>query len=347
MALVKRGKSYGVVVYDRGKRQWIGTYRTKDEAKDAEARAHLNRRDLGSQTLVKDFAETWLTNHPRPKRSTEVHYEQMIGAFVRDFGSKRFRDLDRVTLRAWALKHRAAFPTARALLGDAQRDELIANNPLTGLRIPTASGRKHVDPPSEADVARLVELAAKVHARYGEVMYGPMIRVAAYTGLRPGELHALRWSDVDRETIRIERQYNAKTSQFTAPKNGRPRTIFIVDQVREALERIPRTTSDGIFQTKNGKPFTGRVSHYYWDPVRAAFGRPDLDFYLLRHHCGTWLAHKNVPAPAIAEMLGHTDGGKLALSLYIHYGEQQSHSVIKSLVTARPDLTVVSNRESA
>jgi len=43
MAIVKRGKRYGVVIYERGKRRWVGTYGSHREATEAEAQAVLER----------------------------------------------------------------------------------------------------------------------------------------------------------------------------------------------------------------------------------------------------------------------------------------------------------------
>jgi hypothetical protein len=55
---------------------------------------------------------------------------------------------------------------------------------------------------------------------------------------------------------------------------------------------------------------------YYWRPVRAAFGRPEMDFYELRHFCATHLLERGVSPSDVAVQLGHRDGGALVMSNY-------------------------------
>src|SRR5438477_154894 len=75
---------------------------------------------------------------------------------------------------------------------------------------------------------------------------------ACYTAMRPGELDALMWDDLDftpgAETIRIERQWNVKTTKFTGPKHGSKGTIAMVEPVRVRLLDLPRE-SEFVFTT--------------------------------------------------------------------------------------------------
>jgi len=349
VAIVKRGKRYGVVVYERGRRRWIGTYGTRKEASEAEAQAVLERHLPNASLTVESFAATWLERYPRPKRSTEVLYAQQIKGFVRVFGAWRLRDLSRSQMRHWAVNSPTAVSTARAMLGDAFRDGLIPSNPLAEMRLPSSRGRRDLVALTEEEVFRLVAVAEKTHGRYGELVYAPMVQFAAYSGLRPGELHGLRWDDVDMrgEVIRVERQFSPKANAFTTPKNGMRRDVYLTPLAAEAFRRVARTSLAEIFTTKNGKHFSGRVSHYYWDPVRAAFGQPELDFYALRHYFGSMLARMGVNAPEIARAMGHVDGGKLALQRYIHITERESRERIKQALAGRPQLKVVSKEASA
>lgn len=349
MAVVKRGKRYGVVTYRAGVRRWVGTFDTKNEANDADAKARLDAKEPGSGTTVKEFADSWLRNYPRPKESTEIHYEQMIRLFVREFGKLRLRDLSRVKLRAWAVGHPGAAQVARAMLSDAQRDRLIAENLLTNLRLPGSRGRKDIVALREDDVQKLSECAIAAHGPFGVQCLGPMIRLAAFTGVRPGELFALRWQDVsvERGLMVVTRQWNHRTQKYTSPKNGRPRDIELIPEATKALRDLEhRASTELLFVTKQGKPFNG-ATHYYWNPVRVAFGRPDMDFYELRHAFGSLLARMGVGAPAIAQMMGHTDGGKLALERYIHMAAEDSRDEVRRAFAVRPSLHVVSSAEAA
>ena len=63
--IVRRGKGYGVSVYDSGlkRKRWVGTFVTLGEAREAE-RAASRRRGVGRLTCG-EFSELWLTNYAR------------------------------------------------------------------------------------------------------------------------------------------------------------------------------------------------------------------------------------------------------------------------------------------
>jgi len=69
---------------------------------------------------------------------------------------------------------------------------------------------------------------------------------------------------------------------------------------------------------------------YYWNPVRAAFGRPGMDFYELRHFCATHLLELGVSHADVAVQLGHTDGGALVMSTYGHPSEELARARLKA-----------------
>jgi hypothetical protein len=63
----------------------------------------------------------------------------------------------------------------------------------------------------------------------------------------------------------------------------------------------------------------GGTQHYYWHPIRCAFGQPGMDLYELRHFCGSYHLNDLQLAPQdVAHQLGHTDGGVLVQKLYGH-----------------------------
>jgi integrase len=328
----KRGNRWVATVYNQRARKkvWVGTFETKGEAREAEGDAlkRLKRRGGRPTETVAEFAARWMDDYPRAKESTGRHYREQIRAFVRDYGSWLLVDVDRREARSWALKNKS-WRAARALFSDAKRDGLCDENPFTELRLERSRGRRDLVVPTEAEIDRLCECAGEAHAAYGRRVYRHMIRFAAFQGLRPGELFGLDWRHVDltASTVLVERQWSGKLGKFTSPKNDRSRTVFLTPQAREALEALPRQ-AEAIFLTPTGKRFSSTVSHYYWHPVRCAFGRPDLDFYALRHFFGTHLAMLGVGPVEIAQAMGHSDGGKLAMETYIHLTEQDARARI-------------------
>jgi integrase len=136
----------------------------------------------------------------------------------------------------------------------------------------------------------------------------------AMTGLRRGELLALRWQDVDLDAgvIRVRRTYSR--GQFGTPKSRRSsRAVPLAERVGSALRDHHRySTFDGEIDLVFAHPQLGRVL----DPsrVRKRFqaaarraGLRPVRVHDLRHTFGTRMAAAGAPLRAIQEWMGHSD----------------------------------------
>ena len=118
----------------------------------------------------------------------------------------------------------------------APRRRWATTNPCEGVELPA------VPEATEIRFLTLVEVDALVaSARPG--MFQPidaaMFLTAAMTGLRKGELVALRWRDVDWMAARIRVRQNYVRGEFGTPKSKRStRSVPIADEVAGALERL-------------------------------------------------------------------------------------------------------------
>src|SRR4051794_22413952 len=83
--VTKRGKKYGVRVYDAatGRKEWVGTFATLREARDAERERTRRGRRQGTETCG-SFARRWVADYPRPASATVQTYTYAIQAFARD-----------------------------------------------------------------------------------------------------------------------------------------------------------------------------------------------------------------------------------------------------------------------
>ena len=116
----------------------------------------------------------------------------------------------------------------REMLSYAVDDGLIASNPATALKIAEGK-RKKIVPPSSAQVSQLIT-KARPEAREA-------ITVAAVTGLRRGELFALRWEDVDfrARTIRVHAtNHRAQITENTKTEAGE-RFVPLFESARKVL----------------------------------------------------------------------------------------------------------------
>jgi integrase len=137
---------------------------------------------------------------------------------------------------------------------------------------------------------------------------------AAMTGLRQGELLALRWRDVDwlAERLRVRRSF--VRGEFGTPKSHRSsRSVPLADRVAAELDAHHRTTAYGadddlVF----GHPHLGtpmersRLLKRYKAAAKAA-GIRDVRFHDLRHTFGTRMAAAGVPMRTLQEWMGHRD----------------------------------------
>jgi hypothetical protein len=72
---------------------------------------------------------------------------------------------------------------------------------------------------------------------------------------------------------------DAELDELPPPKNGLTRRVVIPPPALDAIQ-APPTPIDAhapLFATRRGRPLDGRVQHYYWHPIRCAFGNPSLD----------------------------------------------------------------------
>ena len=150
--------------------------------------------------------------------------------------------------------------------------------------------------------------------------YGPefkaMIQFSAWTGVRAGELQALRWADVGEETISV-RGARKRDGTIGPPKNGKPREVAFLPPAR-VLDEVPRRPDPFVFHSPTEQPLVQGSHHYSWRAVRAAAGLPDIRWHDLRHFCATQLLELGLDHFAVSVQLGHEDGGALVMTRYGH-----------------------------
>jgi integrase len=340
---------WAVQAYDPalGRARQIGTYPTRKEAKAAEADA-LARSTAGGRETVQSFAARWLQVFPRPKASTNLHNAERTRRFVAQHGRRRIDSITVQEARTWAVEHRAELPALRAMFSDARKLGLVTVNPFSGLGLEKAK-RRGVAPDwlTVADVDRLAETARTAHGEYGPIM-AAIVTFAAYTGVRPGELYALEWPDLTATAIHVRRAADSKTRTITTPKNGRSREIVYPARAREAVDAMPRFHGqDRVFVAPRGGALWAPHFNWLWNPVRAAFGRPKMAFYELRHFTATHLLNLGLAPWEVAVQLGHTDNGALVMDTYGHPSDTAARARILAVLDGDGgDVQAIRNRRT-
>ena len=141
-----------------------------------------------------------------------------------------------------------------------------------------------------------------------------LLLTAVMTGLRQGELLALRWRDIDWPAARVRVRQNYVRGNWGTPKSRRgSRSVPLVDRLAGALERhfqgsAYQEDDDLVF----ANPHSGNVLDHsklvrrYKDALKSV-GLRDVRFNDLRHTFGTRMAAAGVPLRTLQEWMGHRD----------------------------------------
>jgi len=307
-----------------------GTFATKSEAKRAREQARARLGDVRTDSLtLGGFWEQWTTDplFARPKESTNIHNRERTRAFVKRYGTRRMDAIDDTVVAEWLAggKRNGTIPALRAMFNDAasaKGGRLVRQNPFAQLGISRGPGRRHEQPPSEEEIWKLIRCAREL----ASPSFAAWLQVAAFTGLRPGELDALRRVNVDlaRSRIRVVEQFSAMARTFTSPKNGQTREAPLTEPAREAILSLP-VEGEFCFAPIRGRHWTASARTYHWKAVRAAAGWEGSLYLATRHFAGWYMVNVlELPSEDVAIALGHTDGGELVRKLYGHRDHERA-----------------------
>lgn len=230
----------------------------------------------------------------------------------------------------------------------ARKRGWIAHDPMADVEkiaAPRASGDFNVLDPTQVEaVARAVEngwTAVKAgprnrtrvtpsaarrlteERRAAAVVHAAMIRFAAYTGLRLGELRALRWRDIDFAGAVVHVRRNAPTSAkagtVKAPKSGLVRSVPLSDSAARLADEVYKRRADApddlVFASPSGGLIDGgKVRDAFYAGLDACdLGHlrekreNPITFHDLRHSFGTVAVAGGAQLLQVQAWLGHSD----------------------------------------
>lgn len=276
---------------------------------------------------VASFAKVWLDHvSHRVKPITLKRYRELLAVHViPTIGSVRMTELRPAGVQATidgVLRRRSpgtavnAYRVLSEMLAEAVRWGVIATNPAAAIRPPRAPRPKlHV--PDQETCSAILE---RVQGRQVE---GPVV-LAIGTGMRLGEILAVRWRDVDleRKVLRVASTLSVVGGEFTftAPKTNRARrSVDLPEFVVTFLRRYRKEQNERRLAFRNvwgdhdvvlddgiGQPLSPWTVSADFRRVVAELGLPRTRFHDLRHAHATQLLSAGVHVKAVSERLGHS-----------------------------------------
>jgi integrase len=175
-----------------------------------------------------------------------------------------------------------------------------------------ALARSLADGAHRGSGAPAVEESESVARAIEDAQDAELIRIAAYTGLRRGELIALKWRDVDfrGQKMTVRRAVSAEV-ELNSTKSRRAREVPLPDQAAAALDRLSRredftSPDDYIAVNRWGRRIDGSALRRRFERARDAAGLERLRFHDLRHTYGSLLIAGGVDLASVKQAMGHS-----------------------------------------
>lgn len=322
--------------------------------------------DRGQMT-VGEFGRLWLDAQRHLKASTRFRYANMLRLHVLPtWEAVPLADVTHVAVVTWTgrLQETLAGATVRQahrvlsmILTLAVKDNRVYRNHAAGVPLPRAAAKtkRFLTHQQVSDLAHAVETPtlkpARKHGksgRRGEQSHdGLVILVLAYTGIRFGELVALKVGSVDlmRRRLSITESASEVGSDliFSDPKSHQARSVplprFLVDPL--ALAMAGKAPGDLVFTAPSGGPL--RLSNYrqrVFTPAARAAGLDGLTPHDLRHTAASLAVAAGANVKAVQRMLGHASAA-MTLDVYSGLFDDDLDAVADRMDDSRESLAAV------
>ena len=314
-----------------------------------------------ARLTVGSWATQWLANQTHLKPSTRERYAGILREHVvPKWGPVRLGDVSHGEVQAWitTLSQSRSPATVRKihrvlslLLAMAIKDGRLARNVASGVNLPrvVTAERQYLTHDEVERLARACaycgrEIVSK-HRRLTERHredYRLIVLLLAYTGMRFGELAALRVHRLDfarRRAVIAESVTLVNSEQvFGTPKGHQRREVpippFLIDDLRAHVEG--KAPMELVFPgNRSGRPLRAPVFRQSaFDTAAAMIGRPGLHPHELRHTAASLAIAAGADVKVVQQMLGHASAA-MTLDQYGHLFGDRLDDVADRMAAAR------------
>lgn len=310
------------------------------------------------EITVEVYGKKSLEAHRTDRReNTHKEYEGIFKQrIIPVFGNMPLSKIVQTDLMAWQglLKDEGLSPkrihnirmVLQGIMNDAYADGLINRSPFQGLK-----GVKQ----KSADVYPFTLDEVRHILSNADGWFQNFLGVAFFTGMRTGELMALRWEDINLQSkkIRIERATRGGITGDPKTESSK-RVIDMLPPVESALrEQFKLTGLKGgaIFVNTRGYDFrdAGSIRKTYWYPLLKKLLLSQRDLYQTRHTFATMMISRNEDILWVSQMLGHKDAS-ITLKFYAKHNDEKNvkrasfldeFEVVKPVSLSRDTINVI------
>lgn len=300
--------------------------------------------DPGSGAVAfREYAWRWLEERPGLRPRTVELYEGLLRLHIEPtFGEVALNRITPAGVRSWHASLSAAahpgpstvakaYRLLRSILATAVDDELIAKNPC-------ALRGAGVERPAERPVVSVEEVLALAAAM--EPRFQVLVLLAAFCGLRLGELQALRRRHLDLSSATVRVVEQAQVLKDGSIITGPPKTdagvrtvtmpSVLVPAVEHHLERWAAGGPDGlVFCGGDGQHFRRASFYTAWRRAAAAAGITNLRPHDLRHTGNTLAAALGASTKELMQRFGHSSAR--AALIYQHTSKERDKAIARGL----------------
>lgn len=264
------------------------------------------------------YTKQWLTRRPDLQPRTRELYAYLLDHYIEPaLGETDLNRLGPSQVRAWHADLASRYPSTAAkayrllatICRTAVADEMIVKSPC---RVAGAG----VEKAPERPVATVAEVDALMNQMPAHMKV--VVVLAAWCGLRRGEILGLRRRDVDllHGTLTVaqaQQQMNDGSIVFGPPKTDAGRRTVAVPsnamaRLEDHMDRFVTVGPDSLLITgQKGGSLRPHVLQSAWKKAREAVGRPDLHLHDLRHTGNTWAAATGASTRELMARMGHAN----------------------------------------
>lgn len=244
------------------------------------------------------------------KVSTTLHYEGRLKKWVplhwqnRKINSFSVSDITDLlhssSTSANPVSQKHLLKLVRRIFQLAVDEGLIAKNPTAGIKVKHVEHEKKVLTAKEAEILLLNAIECN-HPFY------PIWAFALKTGMRSGEMYALKWSDIDFESniISVTKQWTNKVG-FTSTKTRENRVVPISTDLKEfLLELTNKKKHENEFLLPHLSEWTNGDQAFILKKFCRVIGITEVKFHDLRATFITNLLSQGVPLVKVMAIVGH------------------------------------------